>query len=308
AAHHGLLCFASSSFTLLQRIVFDADEIGSVIGGPWIRTLALSKGLFGHALSAHQTGGSVVSFDAARLVVNSVFRVALPGELLLHSPRASPDRGIFDGDHIFEGIGAGARPALDEVQIFARTLEICFGTEIRDVDDQGISLPVATRIAIPLANSRGQVRASVHDDVALPALALADVVEHGDPARGLDDATETAGSAAEFGQSAGQAAVGQCAIFRAVAAIHARGVVARRKLVESRGRNRIVFSASAADGFVFAGRGRLQKRETKLTIGGGDLLSFGSKRRDAPIGRVYDERGARARMLDGHELRIVGAG
>src|SRR6202049_3987900 len=93
---------------------------------------------------------------------------------------------------------------------------------------------MAARAAIPLADVARQVRAAVHHDVALPALALADVVEDRDAARRLHDAAEAAGGAAKLRQAAGEAALAERTVFRAIAAVHARGVVARRRLEGAR--------------------------------------------------------------------------
>src|SRR5262249_48744632 len=87
---------------------------------------------------------------------------------------------------------AGPRPALDEVQVLARAAIIGLRAEVRHVDHQRISLPVAARVAKPLADAGRQVRAAVHDDVALPALSLAHGVEDRDAARRLDDPREAA--------------------------------------------------------------------------------------------------------------------
>src|SRR5262249_28092601 len=78
----------------------------------------------------------------------------------------------------------------DHVKILARPLKIGLRTEIRHVNHEGVALPVATRVAVPLANAGRQMGASVHDDVALPPLALAHVVEHRDAAGCLHDAPE----------------------------------------------------------------------------------------------------------------------
>src|SRR5256885_14089603 len=108
------------------------------------------------------------------------------------------------------------------------------------------------------------MRAAVHDDVALPALPLADVVEHRDAARCLYDAPEAPGCGAELGQPAGQAAVGERAILGIIMTVHARSVVAGRKLGASRRGLRIVFSAAAGHRLALAGLGRLQEGEPEF--------------------------------------------
>src|SRR5215469_9361324 len=98
--------------------------------------------------------------------------------------------------------------------------------------------------------------AAIHDDVALPALALTDVIEDRDAAGRLHDAPKT--DAAELGQAAGQAPLGERRVLRAVMAVHARDVVARRRFLEARRMCRIVLAAVASSLLVLAGLGRLQ--------------------------------------------------
>src|SRR5262249_54740812 len=150
--------------------------------------------------------------------------LALSGELLLDGPWPCPNGRVFDGDLVGEAIGAGPRPALDQMQALARASIIGFRTEIGDIDDEGIALPAATRVAIPLADTGRQVGACVHDDIPLPPLPLAHVVEHRDAAGGLHDPPEApAEGGSEFGQPKGQAAISQSSILWTVEAIDARG-------------------------------------------------------------------------------------
>src|SRR5437016_4425007 len=220
--------------TLLQRIVFNAHEIGGVVFCRRVRTSPFRIGELLGAPSPQQPRKAIVPFDAARLVIGSVFLVALPGELLLDGPRSRPHRRIFDRHGIFERGRAGPCPALNQMQVLARALIIRLRTEVCHVDHKRIALPMAARIAIPLADARGQVGASIHDNVALPALALAHVVEHRDAAGCLHDAAEAAGRRAKFGQPERQAAVRQRAVLRTVMAIDAYRIVTRRRVRESR--------------------------------------------------------------------------
>src|SRR5258708_1255381 len=151
-----------------------------------------------------QSGQAKVSLDAARLGVNSVFLIDLPGELLLGSPRPCPHRWVFDSNLICERTRPRPRPTLDQVQAFTRPLEVGLRAEVRHVDDEGVAPQVATRVAVPLANARRKMGTIVKHNVALPSLALTNVVEDRDAARGLHDATKTADTAAEFGQAEGQ--------------------------------------------------------------------------------------------------------
>src|ERR1700730_7541027 len=90
---------------------------------------------------------------------------------------------------------------------------------------------MAARVAIPLADVSRQIGAPVHDDIPLPTLPLTHVIEHRDAAGRLDDPAEApAECGSKLGQPARQAALRQTAVLRTVIAIHAPGVVARRKL------------------------------------------------------------------------------
>src|SRR2546423_7695598 len=149
-----------------------------------------------------QSGETIVSFDAARLGINSVLLVVLPDEILLGGPRACPHRRVFDRYSVFERGWSGPRPALDQVQAFACTLKVGLRTEVRHVDHKRAALPAATRVAVPLPDVRGQVRTSVHDDVALPPLPLTHVVKDRDAAGCLHDTPEA--DVSKFGQPAGQ--------------------------------------------------------------------------------------------------------
>src|SRR5215468_4695789 len=193
----------------LQRIVFNAHKIRGAVFCRRVRASALRIGEFFHARSPHKARETIVSFDAAWLVIKSVVLVALPGELLLDGPSPSPHRRIFDGHDIFKRGWSDPRPALDQVQVLKRPLKVGLRAEVRHVDDERIALPVATRVAVPLTNTGRQVRTSVHDDVPLPPLALTDVVENRDAARRLHDPPETTGCGSKLGQAAGQAAIWQ---------------------------------------------------------------------------------------------------
>src|SRR5207245_178482 len=231
---------------LLQRILLNGQHTTYVVHGSRIVTSSLRKGALFHAPSMQQSRQAIVPFDAARLVINSVLIVALPGELLLGGPWPRPHGRIFDRDLVREGLWPGARPALNEVHVLARAEEIGLRAEVGHVDHKRVALPVAARIAEPLADTGRQVRAPVHDDVALPALALIQVVEHRDTTRRLDDSPVAAAEqTAEVGQSAVQTAVSQPVIRLAIATVEAReitGVVARRGFGESRRGRRIVLA------------------------------------------------------------------
>src|SRR5437763_14410855 len=87
------------------------------------------------------------------------------------------------------------------------------------------------------------MRAPVHDDVTLPALALSHVVEDRDAAWRLHDPAEASGHGSKLGQPGGQAAIRQRAVLRAIMAIHAPGVVAGGRLCSSRRGRRVVLAS-----------------------------------------------------------------
>ena len=185
------------------------------------------------------------------------------------------------------------------MQILARALKIGLRTEVRHVDDEGIALPVAARVAIPLADAGRQMRASVHDDVALPPLSLTHVVEHRDAARRLHDPPEAADWPPNSGSPAVRQRSGNAPSSGPSWRFMRCSVVAGRKFRESRRGRRIVFAAVARHRLVLAGLGRLQQGETKFPLGGGDLLSLRRQRRNPAIGRIDDQRRARAGALHG---------
>src|SRR5258708_12081740 len=138
----------------------------------------------------HDSRETTVSLNAARLVIKSVIGVALPGELLLASPRPRPRSRILSGHDVFERRRPGPCPTHHQVQVLPRTLVIGLGTEVRHVDHERIALPAAARVAIPLADVGRQVRAPVHHNASLPSLALTHVVGNRHAPRPLHDPPE----------------------------------------------------------------------------------------------------------------------
>src|SRR5580700_4146302 len=184
---------------LPQRLVVEYEPILHGVPGRGIRTSPFGKGALFIASAMNDPGKTVISLDAARLGIEPVGGLALPGELFPNGPWPRPHRGIFNRHLVFEGVRPSTCPALAEMQIFARALEIGLGTEVRHVDHERIALPMAARVAVPLADAGRQMRASIHDDVALPPLALTHVIEDRDTARRLHDPAEAPGRAAKFG-------------------------------------------------------------------------------------------------------------
>src|SRR5215813_8795022 len=106
--------FGTSALTspLPQWIVFDTHEIRGVVLCCRMRAATLLICDFFGPRSAHQARMAVISFDAARLGVEPVRFLALPGELLFDGPRTRPHSRIFDGRDIFERGRTRARPTL----------------------------------------------------------------------------------------------------------------------------------------------------------------------------------------------------
>src|ERR1700739_1618395 len=128
------------------------------------------------------------------------------------------------------------------MQVLAGALVVGLCTEVRHIDHERVALPVAPRVAVPLADVGRQVWTPVPDEVALPTLTVAHVVENREAAGRLHDPAEAAGRGAKFRESAGQAAIRQRAILRTIMPVHPRRVVAGRRLVEPWRGCRIIFS------------------------------------------------------------------
>jgi hypothetical protein len=77
-------------------------EACCVILGRGIGTSAPRKGKVFDARRMQQSRKAIISFNAARLVVNPILSVALSGVFLLSRPRPHPHGRVFDGDDIFE--------------------------------------------------------------------------------------------------------------------------------------------------------------------------------------------------------------
>src|SRR5262249_44523506 len=141
--------------------------------------------------SFEQRRHSVVSFVTSGLRVNPIGLVALLGQFLFDSPRSRPCRRILNRDDVIERVGTGAGPAFDEMQVLARSLEIGFGREIGDVDDQGFAFPMAPRISKPLTDIRRKMGLRGDGNRARKALSLAHIVQDSDRSGRLHDTTIT---------------------------------------------------------------------------------------------------------------------
>src|SRR5262245_9477233 len=118
--------------SLLQRVLQNLGicKIRRVVRGRWIGTASLRKGGVFHAPSMQQPRETIVAFDAARLGIDTVLLVALLREFLFESPRPRPHSRIFDCDLVGEGLWTGTGPALDKVEVLARSKNIGFRTEV----------------------------------------------------------------------------------------------------------------------------------------------------------------------------------
>src|SRR5258708_12355159 len=75
---------------LLQRILPSGYQATYAVLGSRIGTSALGKGALFHAPSLQLSRQGIVSFGAARLVINSILFVPLSGELLAGGPKPGP--------------------------------------------------------------------------------------------------------------------------------------------------------------------------------------------------------------------------
>src|SRR5215475_3326529 len=134
-------CF---QLALLQRVLLKLNTLYTILGSR-VGTPSLRKSELFDPPSMQQSRKTKVSFDAARLGVNSVLLIALAGEFLLGGPRPCPHGRIFDSDLICERVPPRQRPTLDQMQVFTRPLEVGLRAEIRHIDDEGAALPVSAR-------------------------------------------------------------------------------------------------------------------------------------------------------------------
>ena len=93
-----------------------------------------------------------VPLMAPGLSVDPIRLVALHLELLDDGPRSCPHRRIIHRDDYLERLRTGAGPTFDEMQILSRPLKIGLVTEVCDVNDQRLALPMRTRVPPPLTD------------------------------------------------------------------------------------------------------------------------------------------------------------
>src|SRR5438128_9028468 len=134
---------------LSQRQCITAFSGGTSRDAPagGIGALALGECLLIGAVSQKQAGQAIVSLVTTWLEIDPICLVTLPLELLDHAPRSRPHGRILDRVNDLEGVGTGASPAFDEMQVLAGSLKVPPGREIRHVDNERITLPTGTRIS-----------------------------------------------------------------------------------------------------------------------------------------------------------------
>src|SRR6266702_7417401 len=92
------------------------------------------------------------------------YRTRSSGHRNLHGPRLRKRRRIVDGKLIEERIRIEAPEAFDEAHVLAGASESRLVGEIRRLEDQGIALPMAARVPLPLADMLWQMRTPVDGD------------------------------------------------------------------------------------------------------------------------------------------------
>src|SRR2546427_6946748 len=211
---------------------------------------------------------------APRLVVNAVRFIALHGIFLLDGPRFRPRGRVFYCDDVLERVWTGARPAFDQMPVFARPHEVSLGTEIGDIDHQRLALPSAPRIAKALADVARKMRAAADGNNALPSLALSHIIENRHRCWRLNDTAE----ATEIGQHRGHATLRHAAVLWIIDSIDVAGAVTRRSFLSPRRRRPILSSSTAWLSVLASGRG-LQKSKPELAFCGHLLLDLRRHRR-----------------------------
>src|SRR5262245_6997133 len=93
------------------------------------------------------------------------------------------------------------------MQIVARPLKVCLIREVGRVDDQGVTIPAADRVAEPLTHMGRKVGASVERDVPVGAAPMSVLVVDGYPSWRLHEPAERPGASHE-GQTDATTAVG----------------------------------------------------------------------------------------------------
>src|SRR5262249_17201806 len=154
------------------------------------------------------------------------------------------------------------------------------------------------------------MRTSRYGDDPLPPLSLARVVENRHGSWRLHDLREEPRGAAEIREDRSHAALAQRPILGIVGAIddaasgHAGGQIRTRRLGAAWWR-RAVPATLAARQLVLTRVGRLQESELELPQLLAPLGDLRGNGRNAPVGRIDDQRGAPTRVFVGKKDRSV---
>src|SRR2546422_6995406 len=72
-------------------------------------------------------------------------------------PSLRPGRRVVDRHLVGDRVGGDTREAFNQMQVFGGSHEVALGREVGRVHDQGVSLPSATRVAVPSTEARGKM-------------------------------------------------------------------------------------------------------------------------------------------------------
>src|SRR5437899_7451430 len=123
-----------------------------------IRTSARRERTLLCARARKQRSHAEVPLVTPGLLIDAICLIALLVQLQLHGPRSGPRCRILDRDGVFERVRIEPCPAFNQMQVFAGSLEVRFRSEIGDVDDQCIPLPMTAGVSPPLAQVGGKMR------------------------------------------------------------------------------------------------------------------------------------------------------
>ena len=114
-------------------------------------------------------------------------------------PRRGPGGGVGERHLVVEGVGAGQGEPLDEMEALGGSAVVAVLREVAGLDDQGVAVPAAARVAVPLADGVGEMGAPVEGDDPRVVERLADE-RHG--VGRLDELVERVGARPEVAAEA----------------------------------------------------------------------------------------------------------
>src|SRR2546428_7936972 len=170
---------ASRRYTFVLRRQ-DINKAGCHL--PPLSLFARARGLL---LSS--AGATEDVHDAVVAFVATVLPRVTPGleHRNLSAPRSGPRGRIGRRELVDDPVVAHAREAFDHVQGGAGSLEGGLLVEVRRLDNQGVTLPPAARVAGPLADPFGEMRPFVRGND--PRQAGGQLAEHNDIAWRLEN-------------------------------------------------------------------------------------------------------------------------